>query len=37
MEAAEKKHRENLNETELKFFKEKVTSSERKESDYPGG
>lgn len=26
MEAAEKEHRENLNEMEFKFFKEKVTS-----------
>lgn len=36
MEAAEKQHRETLNEMELKFFKEKVTSKGRRESDQPG-
>lgn len=36
MEAAEKQHRETLNEMELKFFKEKVTSNGSRESDQPG-
>lgn len=36
MEAAGKQHRETLNEMELKFFKEKVTSNGSRESDQPG-